>query len=280
MTWFGVANSGDVLFSTADASLYDFNQLDGDVKGGAQTLAVSGIAGIAIEDGVPDTNDILKYNGSIWQFVVDDGATAHDLLGTQHSDTTTHVPVNGDLIVGSGGNTWNALSIGAVGSVVYSDGTDVLYTQLGQNTPFASGGAALPSVVFEGDPNTGLYWVSPDIVGISAGGALQVIVDGTLDAITIDMGQVVKSTAGGGTTLTAAEYVYLVTAAPVTVTLPASPATGQVYYVKDRDGLASGATRITIDGNGNNIDGNSLIEIKNAYGSFTIMYNGTEWNIL
>lgn len=280
MTWFGVATSGEVLFSTADAALYDFNQLDGDVKGFAQQLVVSGIAGIAIENGVPLDNEVLSYDGANWVFVAQSGGP-HNLLGSAiHTDTTDHVPVAGDLIVGSGGNVWNALALGASGELPYSNGATILYTQLGQNTPFESGSAALPSMVFETDADTGFYWPGQDIIAIAVGGATQIQIDGNDDAITIDMGQRVKSDAGGGTTLTSANYVYLANAAPITVTLPASPSTGQVYYVKDRDGNATNSNRITIDGNGNNIDGNGTIDIRNAYGSFTIMYNGTEWNIL
>lgn len=284
MTWFGTAASGSILFSTDDAGLYDLNYLDGDVKGAAQSLVVSGIAGISIQDGVPASGQILKYDGNQWYFAPDatgDAAIiAHELLSPFHSDTTPHTPVAGDLIVGSGGNVWSALSIGSAGQVVYSDGTDVKYVQLGQNTPFASGSASAPSVVFQGDADTGMYSAGQDIISFAAGGASQLTIDGGNDLLTIDMGQVVKVALGGTATLTSADYMYLVNSVPATVTLPASPTAGQIYFIKDSDGAATPASFITIDGNGNTIDGNATIRIRRSYGAFTIVYNGAAWNII
>ena len=94
-------------------------------------------------------------------------------------------------------------------------------------------------------------------------------------------GQVVgNTTEGAGTTLDSTDYTTFVSAAPVTITLPAAPTAGEVHVIKDSAGNATASNRITIDGNGNNIDGNGTIEIRNAYGSFTIVYNGTIWNVI
>jgi len=61
----------------------------------------------------------------------------------------------------------------------------------------------------------------------------------------------------------------------ITFTLPAAPATGQAYKIKDNgNGLTN---NITIDGNGNNIDGASTATINTNYGAFEIVFDGTEW---
>jgi hypothetical protein len=64
-----------------------------------------------------------------------------------------------------------------------------------------------------------------------------------------------------------------------TLTLPASPVTGKVYKIKD-NGSATGGKRLTIDGNGNNIDGNATIQIKSKYTYYPLYFDGTEWFII
>lgn len=65
----------------------------------------------------------------------------------------------------------------------------------------------------------------------------------------------------------------------VTVTLPASPATGRRLDIKDAGNNAA-ANNITIAGNGKTIDGAASLIITINRGSRTIRYNGTEWMIL
>lgn len=63
------------------------------------------------------------------------------------------------------------------------------------------------------------------------------------------------------------------------VTLPSSPATHQYVVVKDGKGDAN-TNNITISGNGKTIDGGSTLIIGSPYGSNTLIYNGTQWNII
>lgn len=62
-----------------------------------------------------------------------------------------------------------------------------------------------------------------------------------------------------------------------TITLPASPTTGQTYKVIDGSGNAS-VNNITLDGNGKNINGSSTLTINTNYEVKTLIYNGTEWS--
>lgn len=67
-------------------------------------------------------------------------------------------------------------------------------------------------------------------------------------------------------------------AAPSSVVLPVSPV-GTVFIVKDISGNAS-INNITVTGTGVLIDGAASALINTDYGSITLVYNGTEWNIV
>jgi len=72
-----------------------------------------------------------------------------------------------------------------------------------------------------------------------------------------------------------------VTGGILTVTLPASPATGRFVIISDAVGQ-SGANTITIDGNGKNISlagtAAGTKTIATAYKAVGLIYNGTLWN--
>ena len=174
------------------------------------------------------------------------------------------------------------MPLGTAEFVLYSDGTDALYTRLGQNTPFENGTAGLPSVTFTGDTTIGFHFNSLGVFSAAVSGVDLLTFDGNTDTLNLNAGQLVKTRSGFSTTLLTDDYTYLVASGGSVVTLPSAPLANQVYIVKDRDGLATPAAsnRITIDGNGNNIDGNAQIRIRQAYGSFTLLYNGTQWNII
>jgi len=285
MSWVGISTSGNFLYTSNDNELVNYGELAGDVTGGIFGTQVVGIAGYALPTGAPGTDQIIKFNGAAWVYTPDasgSGVATHALLGPTHTDTATHVPVRGDLIVGTGSGTpvWDGLSLGAAEFVLYSDGTDALYTRLGQNTPFENGTLALPSVTFTGDITTGVFLNASGVLGLTANADELITLDGVKTQVTIDAGQVVQTRAGGSTTLTDADYVYLVTAGSTTVTLPSGAIDGQEFIIKDRDGSAAGGTPITIAGNGNNIDGNASIILKRKYGAFTLVFNGADWNII
>jgi hypothetical protein len=68
-----------------------------------------------------------------------------------------------------------------------------------------------------------------------------------------------------------------------TITLNATPTKGDMVVIKDEDGsLAS--FNMEIIGNGHNIDGNATVTMTStnpgAQGSYTLLYNGTEWAIV
>ena len=65
---------------------------------------------------------------------------------------------------------------------------------------------------------------------------------------------------------------------PATIVLPIAPV-GTVFIVKDIDGDAA-TNLITISGLGSTIDGSPTATIDSNYGSITLIFNGTEWNIV
>lgn len=284
MTWVGIANSGEMLHSTGDNGLIDYSQLSGDIQGVIDAVEVIALRGVTIENTAPTVSgQILQYDGSQWS-IQDLSALDldnHTLLnGARHTDTEAHVPTRGDLIVAGTGNTWDGLALGTAEFVLFSDGSDALYTRIGTATPADDGLVGAPAFTFDSDRTTGAYLPGSGSLGLVASGDELITLDGINTQLTLDAGQVVQTRTGGATTLTAADYIYFTNAGSVTVTLPASPTLGQVFHIKDSGGNASGGTPITVAGNGNNIDGNGSIEIRRQYGSFTLIYNGTEWNII
>jgi hypothetical protein len=285
MTWPGVAAiSGEILHSTNDEAFVGFARLNGDIVGLLESATVSGLAGFPLAQVTPTNGQVLKFDGTNWAPGTDDtgGGAAHDLLSSTHTDANDYTVARGSLIVGTGSvPAWGGLALGGTGQVLYSDGTDVGYTQLGSVTPFSLGTAAAPSMTFSGDVDTGVSAETADNLALSAGGNAHLTVDGVNDTLLMDAGQQVKLVTDiVNYTVTRADFSIGVVNAPATVTLPAAPGSGQMVVVKDKDGNATSSNRITIAGNGNNIDGNASIQIRNAYGSFTLMFNGGTWNVI
>jgi len=284
MSYPGISTSGNIFFSLGDGPvLNDYGVLEGDVAGGLFNTIVSGIAGFPVEQGTPILDQILKWDGNKWALAPDAsgaGGAPHGLLSGTHTDTATAAVTRGSIIYGDSTPEWNELTLGTNEFVLFSDGTDVAYTRLGAVTPFSLGTEAAPAMTFTGDLNTG--WsaaVGDELVGSAGGSGLMTLDGGNLRTNWVG-GQAYHVTSGGSRTLTDADNVVLVDSAPATITLPASPFIGQLYYIKDSNGNSSGANRITIGGNGNNIDGNTQVQIKNAYAAFSLVYTGAMWNVL
>ena len=68
-------------------------------------------------------------------------------------------------------------------------------------------------------------------------------------------------------------------AATTTVTLPSSPLTGRLVFVKDGKGDAA-TNNITVQAASGNVDGSATQLIAVNYGSLLLIYNGTQWNIV
>ena len=83
-------------------------------------------------------------------------------------------------------------------------------------------------------------------------------------------------------TILSSDYIISVGAGvsnPLTIVLPSSPILGRTLYVKD-EGLDASVNNITIDGNGNTIDGALTFTMNVELQSVMLTYNGTEWMVL
>lgn len=128
-----------------------------------------------------------------------------------------------------------------------------------------------------------------DAMNLTAGGAASGInLTAGTNGISLASGQKVKVTAVV-TGVDSSPYALLGTdyflsvdtgAGVMTITLPASPATGRKVTIYDGGGAAAGSN-ITIDGNGKNIAAAGTAAatkvINTAYESYNLVYNGTLW---
>lgn len=88
-------------------------------------------------------------------------------------------------------------------------------------------------------------------------------------------------TTGTSLTVTAGTVAILNLGTPAAFTflLPASPSANQMVVITDGAGNAS-QYRILIDGNGKNINGQASAILSSNYGTITLIFNGTQWNII
>jgi hypothetical protein len=90
---------------------------------------------------VGSNGQVLTISGGVPTWTSTAPSTPHNLLSTQHSDTTAGTVARGDLITGQGASaTWSRLALGSSGYILRSDGTDAAWspttaiTQLGTIT--------------------------------------------------------------------------------------------------------------------------------------------------
>lgn len=67
------------------------------------------------------------------------GGAAHNVLSATHSDASAAAVVRGDIITGQTGPVWAKLALGASGTVLRSDGTDLAYVDPASYLPVAPG---------------------------------------------------------------------------------------------------------------------------------------------
>lgn len=88
--------------------------------------------------------------------------------------------------------------------------------------------------------------------------------------------------AGAITVNASTDYVIVVnktTGAATTVNLPSSPATGLSFIIKDGKGDAN-TNNITLTPAAGNIDNSTTYVMTTNLSSKTIVYNGTQWNVI
>lgn len=158
---------------------------------------------------------------------------------------------------------------------------EVFYVSVGGNVGLAPGGAVL--------------WTGRGRLRFTADGTFGFTDDSTSKAYTftaVDDNNLQMSggvvipvrvvTAAGAVTVAVTDQVVVVnktTGAATTVNLPAAPRTGQQFKIKDGKGDAA-TNNITITPAAGNIDGAATKVISTNYGAATVVYNGSQWNVL
>lgn len=89
----------------------------------------------------------------------------------------------------------------------------------------------------------------------------------------------VVSPAGSYTIVPQDAVILVDTTAARTITMPASPTTGEKHIIKDATGGAA-AFNITVAGNGHNIDGATSFTMSANWQSVTLVYSGSQWLII
>lgn len=88
----------------------------------------------------------IQSDGTSWFIIADkiaaSGGSTHDILSATHTDTTAAAVARGALMTGQGASpTWTKLVIGAAGTILKSDGTDVAWgTPAVQQSTLLDGG--------------------------------------------------------------------------------------------------------------------------------------------
>lgn len=199
--------------------------------------------------------DPLLLTGDITGSGVETVATTLATVnGNVGSFTSANITVNAKGLITAAANGTG----GGVTSISNSDGT---------LTISPTTGAAVASLNL-GHANT---WTAAQTFN-----AVVTLGDAVINAVRV-------VTAAGAITVSATtDNVIIVnktTGAATTVNLPASPTTGLTYVIKDGKGDAN-TNNITITPNAGNIDGAATFVMTTNFASKTIVYNGTQWNIV
>jgi len=221
----------------------------GTITGGINGLSISGVN--------------LKLGGALTGDTTISGAHTLCLSSlTAFNATATNINLIGAVKATSTLGVTGATQIGGTLGV-----TGVLTT----TTTATIGGALTLSSV-------GVGSVSDSVLTVTAGGVVQKI---SSSALGEDNNLYATSGTTSGITLTDTYYAVMAnsTGGSFTITLPAAPAVGQAYKIKD-SGLDALSNNITISGNGNNIDGVGTATINTDGGALEVVWDGTQWNVL
>ena len=305
------ADSVRIVASAADGGM------DLDAGTGGMTLdstgAISVDAAAASNFSVSGAGIDLTLASAAGRVIVDGGEAAVNAITLDASDAAGGIDVNagtGGITVDSG----NAISLdaaaasnfstsagdltidSAAGSLILSSGEDVadsiqIVADAGGIDITASAGAAGQDIDITNTGGsvkiTASESVTDAIVINASGEEGGVDISAGTNGIALSSGQIVnvvsKANADTPYALLGTDYVVAgdTSAGVLTVTLPASPATGRVFIVTDKAGNAA-ASNITVDGNGKNIAaagtaaGTKVID--SAYGSMYLVYTGALWN--
>jgi len=156
------------------------------------------------------------------------------------------------------GGTASCLSIGTGNNM---DVFDCKFDSTNANVITGAGNALIGNAIFTSTSST--INTTTQTPQIGSNDALKIVTPGAYPYTTVPQDAV----------------ILIDTSTTRTITPLASPTTGQKHIIKDNVGSA-GTNNITITPSGKNVDGSASYVINTDYGSATIVYNGTQWNII
>ncbi len=259
---------------------------------GAFDIDINSTAGSVILTGGEGVVDAIQLNATTAGGGIDINAgTGGITVDTTAAISLDSATASNFTVTGAADLTLQS-SAGAVNVISGEANADSInVTSAGGMNIVATGSAAKDTVITN---TNGSITISAgesviDALNLTAGGAASGInLTAGTNGILLSSGQKVKVTAvitGVDSTpyaLLGTDYFVSVDtgAGVMTITLPASPATGRKVTIYDGGGAAAGSN-ITIDGNGKNIaaGGSATASklINTAYESYNLVYNGTLW---
>lgn len=247
-----IGGAGNAIFAfTAGSHVFSFNN-----GGGGGNLTASTISG----------GSIIIKNSQFQHGITTSGTAEFHLVNTQMGDNRTPQNVTMLTCGGSGEHDVD-------GSVFFS-GTAVAITisnnlTLTNSTIWSTNASAI----------TGAGTLTYSGINFASSSST---ITTTTQVPLIQNNYALKIVTPGGypyTTVSQDAVILVDSSAARTITPLASPTTGQRHIIKDSVGTAA-ANNISITPSGKNIDGVATKIINTNYGSMTIVYNGTQWNIL
>jgi hypothetical protein len=229
-------------------------------------------------------------NGSVINLMTFAGASggSSNPIGIGTTSPANALDVNGSLAIGSYAGTATGASNELIvsGSVGIGSTAPVASLDLSQKTD----AVALPAGTTgqrPGSPANGMLRYNSTVPQVEAyyGGAWNALGGGggggggAISApVTVPIRVI---TAAGAVTVSATTDYYIcvnkTSGAATTVNLPASPATGLMYIIKDCKGDAA-TNNITVTPASGTIDGASAFVMSTNYQALGVTYNGTQWN--
>lgn len=249
-----------------------------------------------------------------WTQIGAGGGGAHDLLSATHTDTTAAAVSRGSIVVGDATPKWVEHVLGAAGTILRSNGTDLLDSTSTFADTYAAGdllhASAANTITGLADVAAGSFLrsagvgVAPaystttwpnsatqgdilaasganaygNITAVAVGQHLQSAGVGTLPVWATGFRLDGYVTKGANYTTTADDYVINCTSGTFTLTLVAAATAGEGRWLFI---LNSGTGVITVDGNGaETISGETTQLISGQYEFMALVSDGANWFII